>query len=379
VRLRAERALALVGAEVAARTKLADLTRTEKSLVAIARALAVDADVLVLDEPTASLPVDEAERLFAVLRRLRDEGMGILYVSHRLDDVFALADRVAVMRDGQVVAEGPITETSAAQAVQQIVGGRPVPAPPPVPACGQRDVLELDDVVGERVGPVSLSVRAGEVVGLVGLSGAGHVELGRTVVGASRCHGGELRVDGARYVPRTVASAVRRGLGFVTSDRADEGLGMGLTLGENLVPNPRLRGDRWWHLRRRSVERALSAELAARFGVRPADPDLPVALLSGGNQQKVILARWLSADARVLVLEEPTAGVDVGAKQEIYTLLDDALSHGVGALLVSTDFEEVAQVCHRALVFRDGRVVREIARADLTVATLVAHASGAAA
>jgi ribose transport system ATP-binding protein len=127
------------------------------------------------------------------------------------------------------------------------------------------------------------------------------------------------------------------------------------------------------------VERALSAELAARFGVRPADPELPVALLSGGNQQKVILARWLSADARVLVLEEPTAGVDVGAKQEIYTLLDDALSHGVGALLVSTDFEEVAQVCHRALVFRDGRVVREIARADLTVATLVAHASGAAA
>ena len=378
-RARAEEALAIVGCAADPRSQVADLSRTDKSLVAIARALVVDAQVLVLDEPTASLPVDEAERLFAVLRRLRDGGMGVLYVSHRLDEVFALADHVTIMRDGRVVADGPLAETSPEEAVREIVGRNPVPPPPPAPANNERRVLELTDVVGERVGPVSLSVRAGEVVGLVGLSGAGHVELGRTVLGAMKCHGGELRVNGSSYTPHSVASAVRRGLGFVTSNRADEGLGMSLTVAENLLPNPALRHERPWHFRRHGRERALSTELVERFGVRPADPELPVAVLSGGNQQKVIIGRWLSTQASVLVLEEPTAGVDVGAKQEIYTLLDEALSRGVGVLLISTDFEEVAHVSHRAVVFKDGLIVREIAREDLTVESLVAHASGAAA
>lgn len=188
-----------------------------------------------------------------------------------------------------------------------------------------------------------------------------------------------MQVNGSPYAPKNVMAAVRRGLGFVTSNRADEGLGMSLTVAENLLPNPALRRERPWHFRRHSRERALSAQLIKHFGVRPADPELPVAVLSGGNQQKVIIGRWLSTDASVLVLEEPTAGVDVGAKQEIYTLLDHALSRGVGVVLISTDFEEVAHVSHRALVFKDGLIVREIAREDLTVESLVAHASGAAA
>lgn len=378
-RRRAERALAVVGCPADPGSLVADLSRTERSMVAIARALVVEARVLVLDEPTASLPVDQAQRLFAVLRRLREDGMGILYVSHRLDEVFALADRVAVMRDGRVVVDEPVPATSPGQAVRDIVGrslDRPAPAPR---ACSERRVLELREVVGQGVGPVSLSVRAGEVVGLVGLGGAGHVELGRTVVGAMRCHGGQLWVDDVPYVPHTLASAVRRGLGFVTCNRADEGLAMGLTVTENLLPNPAIRGERAWHLRGHRRERALAAEMLTRFGVRPDDPALPVWVLSGGNQQKVMLARWLSTGARVLVLEEPTAGVDVGAKQEIYALLEEALDRGVGVLLVSSDFEEVAQIGHRALVFRDGSVVREIRRPELSVASLVAHASGAAA
>jgi ribose transport system ATP-binding protein len=378
-RTRAERALAIIGSDLDPRTRVADLSRTDKSLVAIARALVVDAKVLVLDEPTASLPVDETHRLFTVLRRLRDDGMALVYVSHRLDEVFEIADRVTIMRDGRVVGETAVAATTPQQVVTAIVGRQPVPPAPPSPPADETKVLVLDGVVGERVGPVSLEVRAGEVVGLVGLSGAGQVELGRTVLGASACFEGVLELHGRAYRPTSVAAAVGRGLGFVTSNRAEEGLAVSLTVTENLVPNPSVRGTGRLEFRRHGVERVLAQRLVEEYGVRPADPTLPVAGLSGGNQQKVILARWLSTDASVLILEEPTAGVDVGAKHEIYTLLDRALARGVAALLISTDFEEVAQVCHRALVFKDGRIVREIPRADLSVKSLVAYASGAAA
>jgi ribose transport system ATP-binding protein len=240
-------------------------------------------------------------------------------------------------------------------------------------------LLALDGVVGERVGPVSLAVQAGEVVGLVGLAGAGHSELGRTIAGALPLHGGTVRLAGASFVPRSVAWAVEHGIGFVTSNRADEGLAMPLTVTENLFPNPALHGERGLRLRRIAPEQAKAHDLVERFGIRPDDPTLPVEGLSGGNQQKVIIGRWLSTGARLLVLEEPTAGVDVGAKSEIYALLDDALTRGLGVLLISTDFEEVAAVSHRAIVFRDGRVVQEIPRSELSEQALVAAASGAAA
>jgi ribose transport system ATP-binding protein len=378
-RERAERALELVGSGLDPRTKVAELSRTERSLVAIGRALVVDAQVLVLDEPTASLPVDETDRLFTVLRRLRDSGMGLIYVSHRLDEVFEIADRVTIMRDGRVVSSGAIADITPAEVIRQIVGRTPVPAPPPAPPAQSRPVLQMKDVVSERVGPVSITLRAGEILGLVGLSGAGHVELGRTLIGALPCHDGSMELFGKEFRPLSVPAAVRDGIGFVTSNRAEEGLAMPLTVTENLLPNPALRGHRPWHFRRNGQELEQARALVTEFGVRPADPELIVSALSGGNQQKVILGRWLSTDAKVLVLEEPTAGVDVGAKHEIYTLLDQALARGVAVLLISTDYEEVAHVSHRALVFKDGLIVRDISRSELSVQTLVAFASGAAA
>ncbi|HEU4675757.1 MAG TPA: sugar ABC transporter ATP-binding protein [Motilibacteraceae bacterium] len=379
LRRSAERALELVGTDIDPGTRVSDLGRTERSLVAIARALAVDADVLVLDEPTASLPVDETHRLFTVLRGLRERGLGLVYVSHRLDEVFEIADRMTVMRDGRVVAECEVASTSPAQVVEHIVGHRPVPPPPPAPRSDEREVLRLTGLVGERVGPVDLAVRAGEVVGLVGLSGAGHVELGRALVGALPAYAGRVELLGRPFEPSGTAAAVAAGLGFVTSNRADEGLGLELTVRENFLPNPAMRGAVPWRPRRHGPEHRLAQELVSTYGVRPADPELPVVSLSGGNQQKVILGRWLSTEVKVLVLEEPTAGVDVGAKHELYSLLDEALARGVGVLLVSTDVEEVAAVCHRALVFRDGRIVREIDREEMSVSTLVSYSSGAAA
>jgi ribose transport system ATP-binding protein len=378
VRTRCERALDLVSSDVDPQARLADLSRTEKSLVAIARALVVDARVLVLDEPTASLPVDETHRLFGVLRQLRDQGMGLLYVSHRLDEVFEIADSVTIMRDGWVVTDSPLADVTPGDVVAHIVGRKPVPPPPPAPSATTSTVLQLDGVVGDRVGPVSFDLRAGEVLGLVGLSGAGHVELGRTLFGASPLLAGALHLGGSPYRPLGPAHAVGVGIGFVTSNRVDEGLCMDLTVSENFRPNLRLVDQGALSVRRHAHEDQDARELVEAYGVRPADATLPVASLSGGNQQKVIMGRWLSTGARVLVLEEPTAGVDVGAKHELYTLLDRALSRGVATLLISTDFEEVTQVCHRALVFKNGVVVREIPRAELSVESLVAYASGAA-
>jgi ribose transport system ATP-binding protein len=217
------------------------------------------------------------------------------------------------------------------------------------------------------------------VLGLVGLAGAGQSELGRTVAGVLPLYGGSMRLRGCSYEPRSTASAVDRGIGFVTSNRADEGLAMSLTVAENLFPNLRAHGRRGWSLRRNRAEERQAQDLVQRFGIRPVDPTLAVEGLSGGNQQKVIIGRWLSTDVEILVLEDPTAGVDVGAKNEIYQLLDDALDRGVAVLLISSDVQEVAAVSHRALVFRDGLIAQEVDRAELSIAGLVAVASGAAA
>ena len=379
VRDRARRALEIVQSDADPGQRVADLSRTEKSLVAIARALVVDSRVLVLDEPTASLPVEETERLFSVLRRLRDDGLGLVYVSHRLDEVFRIADRMTVLRDGRVVTGGAIEATTPEAVVEAIVGRVPVPPPPPAPSRAEVVALRLDGVVGTGVGPVSFSVRAGEVVGLVGLAGAGQAEIGRTVVGDLPRHDGTIELRDGPYAPTSVADAVRRKVGFITSDRAAEGLAMSLSVGENLFPNLALhpRPRLGWRSSAREIARA--GELVASFGVRPADPELPVEGLSGGNQQKVIIGRWLSTDVDLLVLEEPTAGVDMGAKSEIYRLLDAALARGVAVLLISTDVEEVAAVCHRALVFRDGLVVESVERAELDVPRLVTLTTGAAA
>jgi ribose transport system ATP-binding protein len=330
-----------------------------------------------LDEPTASLPADETEVLFTVLRRLKANGMGMVYVSHRLDEVFAIADRVTIMRDGKVVSDGLLADTDPDEVITKIVGRKPVPPPPPAPPSTDRAVLEVDGLIGERVGPISLSVKAHEVIGLVGLSGAGHVEFGRTILGALQLFGGSMTLEGRPYRPKGVPGAVARGLGFVTSNRAEEGLGLELTVTENLIPNPAIQGAKAFTFRSNRAEERVARDLVKEYGVRPADPTLVVGGLSGGNQQKVILGRWLSTDAKVLILEEPTAGVDVGAKHEIYTLLDGALARGLAVILISTDFEEVAQVSHRVAVFKDGVIVREISRAELTVSALVGAASGA--
>ncbi|GAA4689647.1 sugar ABC transporter ATP-binding protein [Phytohabitans rumicis] len=374
VRRQAEQTLALIGGGIDPDTRIFDLPRTERSLLAIARALVGGAKLLVLDEPTASLPAADVERLFAVLRRLREDGVGMIYVSHRLDEIFQIADDVVVMRNGRVVGAAPTARFTPAELVRLIVGRETRPGAPG--AVGERVRLELDGVRVGDVGPVDLRVRAGEVVGLVGLRGAGQEEVGRAVAGVLPARGGAMRLDGAPFAPRHSAMAVRAGVGFATSNRESDGIAAGLSVRENLFLNPSVWGRRLLVPGLTRTERAWAARLVREFDVRPADPERPIDTLSGGNQQKVIVARWFGVGRAVAVLEEPTMGVDVGAKSDIYALLRQAGERGTAALVVSTDLEEVAAICHRALVFHRGRVCRELAGADLTVSALMSAATG---
>ncbi|MEW1774498.1 sugar ABC transporter ATP-binding protein [Streptomyces sp. NPDC086777] len=385
-RERCAAALEAVAVHLDPDTPVARLGPADRSLVAVGRALAARARLVVLDEPTARLPAADCARLFRVLHDLRDGGHGILYVTHRMDEVYRVADAFAVLRDGRLVSHGPLAghdparlvhDIVGAEAARDLVGGTPdrrlpptVPAAAPAPA-----VLVLDGARTAGTAPVTTQLRAGEALGLVGLSGAGHQELGRALAGARPFRGGRVLLDGRPYRPRTVADAVAAGVGLVPGDREREGCAMGLTVRENLLANPRAGGHpalRWTGPRR---ERARAAELIERFAVRPRDGEAPLATLSGGNQQKVLIGRWLGAHPRLLVLEEPTASVDVGAKAAVHRLLDDALGGGLAVLLVSTDFGEVAGVCRRALVFVRGRVTTELSGADLTVTGLARAAS----
>ncbi|MFJ8630750.1 sugar ABC transporter ATP-binding protein [Streptomyces sp. NPDC093568] len=374
-RERCAEALRTVAGHLDPDAPVALLAPAERSLVAIARALAARARLVVLDEPTARLPAADCARLFAVLHALRDSGHGILYVTHRLDEVYEVADRFAVLRDGRLVSQGQLAGHSPARLVHDITGEEPAGhRPAPAPA-GHPPVLTLDGARTPGTGPVALELRAGEVLGLVGLTGAGHVELGRAVAGARRLLGGRALLGGRPYRPRTVGGAVAQGVALVPGDRQLEGCLAELTVRENLLANPRAGGLpalSWIGPRR---ERRDAAALIARYSVRPPDSEAPVAVLSGGNQQKVMVGRWLRVDLRLLVLEEPTASVDVGAKAAIHRLLDEALAAGLAVLLISTDFEEVAGLCRRALVFVRGTVTTELSGTSLTVAGLTRAAS----
>ena len=370
---RARAALAHVEADFEPTARVASLSRTEKSLVAIARALAVNCDFLVLDEPTASLPADEVERLFKALRPLRDKGVGMIYVSHRLDEIFQIADRVAVLRDGKVVGMRDIAHTSAEDLVSMIVGrkAREIMRPDAEAGAG---VLSVANLSTRNVTDVSFNVQRGELVGLVGLRGAGHEDVGRALFGLMP-HSGTVLLDGSTPDLTNARTAMKSGIGFVARDRVVESIAPALTIRENTFLNPEATKRRLFSLMGSRKENALAQELGSRVGLSPNDPTLAIEALSGGNQQKVVVGRWLDTGRRFLIAEDPTAGVDVGAKAEIYHLLYEALASGMGVLIVSTDFEEVANICHRAVVFSRGRIVSELADVSLSTQSLIQAAS----
>lgn len=374
--LNAARVLSHVGCDIDPRRRVFTLTRAEKSLLAIGRALDTQARVLVLDEPTASLPMADVQRMFALLRKLKAQGVAMIYVSHRLDEIMDISDRAAVMRDGKLVGVRTTAHTRDTELVELIVGRKFEDEMRKADGCSSQTVLQLDGVYSANAGPVSLHARKGEVLGLIGLRGAGHEAISRALFGLSEVSAGHMLLNGKAIAPRNPAHAIQLGVGLVAADRLEENLGANLSVKENLFPNPAVvLGTLLARLRRKSEDHD-ALRLIKQFDVNPPAPQADVQNLSGGNQQKVVLARWINLQLPLLMLEEPTAGVDVGAKRQIYDILREQANAGVCVLVVSTDFEEVANVCTRALVFRDGQVATELTGPALTVAGLLVAASG---
>lgn len=369
----AAQALKRVDCDFDPTTRVEDLTRTEKSLVAIARALAVDSEFLVLDEPTASLPADEVERLFKALRPLREQGVGMIYVSHRLDEIFQVADRVAVLRDGMMVGIRDIDHTTPEELVQKIVGRKTRETVKSTAAIGDT-ILQLDQFVVDGVQPLDFELAENEIVGLVGLRGAGHELISRALFGLESYEGGVVLKGDAPDLS-SPQKAMASGVGLVAKDRAEESVAMNLTIRENTFLNPDGIGRKLLNILSPRAEAEQASIIGAELDLSPNDPSLAIEALSGGNQQKVVIGRWLATKRSLLICEDPTAGVDVGAKAEIYALLNRALAEGVGIIIVSTDFEEIALICHRAIVFSQGAIVDELSGTRLTTENLIQSAS----
>ena len=363
LRARARSALARMGVDLDVDTEVADLPIALRAQVAIARAVATNARLLVLDEPTASLHAGAVRDLFSILRRLRSEGVAIVLITHRIDEVMGICDRVSVIRDGRMVATRDIEGLSESDLVTLIVGREVAPVSVEAAATASADVLVVRGLQGPGLGPVSLSVREGEMVAVTGLADSGHHALGRILFGLEPATAGSLEVAGRRFEPHDPVDAIAAGVAYVPPDRVEDGAATELTLRENIFMNPDKPS-----LRRISgrSERSRSRSLLERFDVRPPEPEAEMSTLSGGNAQKVVIAKWLHRQPRLLILVEPTGAVDVGARAEIYTKIRAVLREGTSVLLISSDFEEIAQVADRVAVLHRGRLTESIARGDLT-------------
>jgi ribose transport system ATP-binding protein len=336
------------------------LSAAGKQVVSMARALSHEAKLIVMDEPSAVLDSAEVENLFRVIRQLTADGVAVVYISHRLDEIRVIGDRVTVLKDGRTVAVGLPARTTPTAEVVRLMTGRTVEYAFPRAVARPDDGPEILRVDGlSRRGEfadVSFSVHSGEIVGLAGLVGSGRSEIVETVYGARKPSAGTVTVDGRRLRPGSVRSAIRAGLGLAPEERKSQGLLLYEPVYRNVSVSSLGRFARGgWVLRAREL--AAAAEVAERLDVRPADPRRQVRTLSGGNQQKVVLARWLLRDCRLLILDEPTRGVDVGARTELYRLVRSLADRGVGVLLVSSEIPEVLGLADRVVVVSDGRIV----------------------
>jgi ABC-type sugar transport system ATPase subunit len=376
---RARELIAQFGASFDVRVPISELTPTERTIVAIARALkgwTRPDNVLVLDEPTAALHGDEVGRLFAAVRSVAERGAGIIFISHRLDEVMDLADRVIALRDGKLVADVAAGEFDREALVQMIAGRQLVEARLERDTPAGRSMMTVEGLRGAEVRHVDLDLRSGEVLGVTGILGSGREDLCGLIFGRLPRERGTVRVDGETLAEARPVAAVALGVAYVPADRRADGAVMDMCVRENItLPRMRTLRRAFGRLDGRAERREVD-DWVGRVGLRPPAPERPLKLFSGGNQQKVVLAKWLRIEPKVLLLDEPTQGVDVGAKTEIYELINQAAEQGTAVLVASSDTKELMRLCNRVIVLRDGVQTSELTGSELNEAQLVRESLG---
>jgi ribose transport system ATP-binding protein len=367
--------LGITGLDI--RRKVGELSVAFQQLTEIAKALALEARLIVMDEPTSALPDEEVEHLFEIIRRLRERGLGVVFVSHRLNEVRAICDRIVVLRDGKNAGALPVNEASDDRIIAMMVGRSINNLYPKRPATLGDVVLEVQGLTRRGIiEDISFHLRAGEVVGLAGLVGSGRTEVARAIFGADRIDKGTIRLNGTPVRIRSPQDARNLGIGYVPEDRKVQGLVPGMTVRDNITLAVLRQLARAGHVVDRSVLEGVARRYVHELHLRPPRTDLPVGSLSGGNQQKVVLAKWLAVDLKVLLLDEPTRGIDVGAKAEIHGLIDELAHRGMAILLISSELPEVLAMSDRILVMSEGRLVEELSREEATQERILALASG---
>ncbi len=373
MRREARRVLAQLGADFEVARPVRALSIAQRQLVEIARALLWDARIIAMDEPTSALSPQEFERLVTVIDGITRRGVAVIYVSHKLDEVFRLCRTATILRDGALVGEFPLAAMSEHETVSLMVG-RSLDLPPRLPRTGSSPVLEATGLTWcDRVRGVSLTARRGEILGLAGLVGAGRTELVRLLAGLERPDRGEIRLRGRTVRFRTAAAAVRAGIGLVPEDRKREGIIPLRPVSANVALPVLRHAQRAGFVLRDRLRRSIR-KLTQDVQLRPPDIERPIGLFSGGNQQKAIICRWLLADSEVLIFDEPTRGIDIGAKHEIYLLIEQLADRGKTIIVVSSELPEIIRISDRVLVMREGRIVAELAHGELSEQAILHHA-----
>jgi ribose transport system ATP-binding protein len=377
VKARTREILDTLGVEFSVDAQISSLSIAGQQLVEIAKALNRKTRILIMDEPSALLGEKDLDNLFRVVRSLQAQGIGIVYISHRLKEIFELADEVTILKDGRYIATRKVSDVTMDDLVKLMIGRDLKDVFPKRTVEPGEVLLEVNHVSQSKLlRDISFQLRAGEIVGFAGIVGSGRTELARAIFGADPCTG-EMSISGTAYRPRSPSEAIRRGVALVTEDRKGQGLFLKLNVRLNTTISG-LKKLTHWGLIQFARELSLVNRMITDLRIKTPSPNFLVVNMSGGNQQKVVLARWLSVGTRIFMLDEPTRGIDVGSKSEIYQIMDNLTKEGVGIIMISSELPEVLGMSDRIMVMRQGRIVKELSRAEASEEAIMQYAVGSA-
>lgn len=382
MRVEAQTIFQTLGINIDLDTPIAQLSVAEQQFIEISKALSLNAKILVLDEPTATLTPTEAERLFTIMRDLKKRGVGMFFISHHLEEIFEICDSISVLRDGEYIGTTPVASTNVDALVEMMVGRKLDNAfPSKVSHADHSNIaLEVDAIQIHKDAPVnSFKLYQGEILGFSGLVGSGRSELVRALIGADNPAQKQIRLLGKPLNLRNPAQALHHGIGLLPESRKTEGLVLPFSVMDNILLNNHKDEIYAGTLVSRSMERKVAQDLIQKVRVKTPHEETPVCNLSGGNQQKVVIARWLNNDCNILIFDEPTRGIDVGAKSEIYELMKQLTTQGISIIMISSELPEIIGVCDRVLVFNQGAIVADLEGHDIESNTIMLHATGQAA